>query len=180
MLCTPISRQYFHLNCISSISIAWDTVLALPSFGLIVRKFWYCNDSLQGTFYFHCGMNCTWMNRTWMNCICKLSDIHFLCLNPQLKFDLYSMTEISLFYSPLLLCLFKEMLSVTCPPHCCECSYWHPLHFTSLTKNLWCQLNMKLLSFCSTQKFQTWWHTWNKHHTKIREIQICVQIRIKL
>ena len=100
MLCNQISRQYFHLNCISSISIAWDTVLALPYFGLIVKKFWYCNDSLQGTFYFHCGMN-----RIWMNCTCKLSDIHFWFLNPQLKFYLYSITEISFFYSPLLLCM---------------------------------------------------------------------------
>ena len=108
MLCTPISRQHFHLNCIISISIAWDTVLALPSFGLSVKKFWYCNDSLKESFYFHCGMNCTWMNRTWMNCICKLSDIYFWFLNPQLKFYLYSMTEISFFYSPLLLCLFKD------------------------------------------------------------------------
>ena len=108
MLCTPISWQHFFLNCISSISIAWDTVLAWPPFGLSVKKFWYCNDFLQGTFYFHCGMNCTWMNRTWMNCTCKLSNIHFWFLNPQLKFYLYSMSEIFFFYSPLLLCLFKD------------------------------------------------------------------------
>ena len=113
MLCTPISQQHFFLNFISSISIAWDTVLAWPPFGLSVKKFWYCNDFLQGTFYFHCGMNCTWMNRTWMNCTCKLSNIHFWFLNPQLKFYLYSMSEIFFFYSPLLLCLFKEMLIVT-------------------------------------------------------------------